>query len=40
MGLCQQFEKLTARLGELERGPQDLEQEKKGFRSPSSKMQK
>jgi len=40
MGLCQQFERLTARLGELERGPQDLEQEKKGFRSRSSKMEK
>jgi hypothetical protein len=40
MGLCQQFEKLTTRLGELERGPQDLEQEKKGFRSPSSKKEK
>jgi len=40
MGLCQQFEKLTARLGELERGRQDLEQEKKGFRSPLNKMGK
>ena len=40
MGLCQEFERLTARLGELERGPQDLEQEKKGFRSRSSKMEK
>ncbi len=40
MGLCQQFEKLTARLAELERGQQDLEQEKKGFRSPLSKMGK
>ena len=40
MGLCQEFERLTARLGELERGVQDLEQEKKGFRSRSSKMQK
>jgi hypothetical protein len=40
MGLCQQFERLTARLGELEREPQDLLQEKKGFRSLSSKMQK
>jgi hypothetical protein len=40
MGLCQQFERLTARLGELERGPQDVEQEKKGFRSRSSKTQK
>lgn len=40
MGLCQQFETLTARLGELERGLPDLEQEKKGFRSRSSKMEK
>lgn len=40
MGLCQEFERLTARLGELERGAQDLAQEKKGFRSRSSKMQK
>ena len=40
MGLCQEFERLTTRLGELERGAQDLEQEKKGFRSRSSKMQK
>jgi hypothetical protein len=40
MGLCQQFERLTARLGELEREEQDVMQEKKGFRSPSSKMEK
>jgi hypothetical protein len=40
MDLCQQFERLTARLGELERGPQDLEREKKGFKSRSSKMEK
>jgi hypothetical protein len=40
MGLCQQFERLTARLGELEREPQGVLEEKKGFRSPSSKMQK
>jgi hypothetical protein len=40
MDLCQQFERLTARLGELEGGPKDLEQEKKGFRSRSSKMEK
>ncbi len=40
MGLCQQFERLTTRLGELGRGPQDLEQEKKGFRSRSSKREK
>ena len=40
MSLCQQFERLTVRLGELERARQDLEQEKKGFRSPSSKTGK
>ena len=40
MGLCQEFERLTARLGELERAPQDLEAGKKGFRSRSSKMEK
>ncbi len=40
LGLCQEFERLTARLGELERGEPDLEQEKKRFRSPSSKMQR
>ncbi len=37
-GLCQEFERVTARLGELERGEQHLEPEKKRFRSPSSKM--
>jgi hypothetical protein len=36
-GLCQEFERLTARLGELESGEQGLEQEKKRFRSPSNK---
>ena len=40
MGLCQRFETLTARLGELEREPEDVEREKKGFRSRSSKMEK
>ncbi len=40
LGLCQQFERLTARLGEVARGPQDLEQEKKRFRSPSSKTER
>ncbi len=40
LGLCQQFERLTARLGELERSEQGLEQEKKRFRSPSSKMER
>jgi hypothetical protein len=40
MELCQQFERLTACLGELEREQQGVLEEKKGFRSPSSKMQK
>jgi hypothetical protein len=40
LGFCQEFERLTARLGELERSEQGLEQEKKRFRSPSSKMEK
>ena len=40
LGLCQEFERLTARLGELERGEQGLEQEKKRFRSPSSKTER
>ena len=40
MGLCQEFERLTARLGELERGEQGLEQEKKRFRSPSNKTER
>ena len=40
LGLCQEFERLTARLGELERGEQGLEQEKKQFRSLSNKMRK
>jgi hypothetical protein len=40
LGLCQEFERLTARLGELERSEPGLEQEKKQFRSPSSKMEK
>jgi hypothetical protein len=40
MGLCQEFERLTARLGELERVEQGLEQEKKRFRSLSSKTER
>jgi len=40
LGLCQEFERLTARLGELERGEPALEQEKKRFRLPSSKTQR
>jgi hypothetical protein len=40
MGLCQQFERLTARLGEFEREQRDVLEEKKGFRSPSNKMAK
>ncbi len=40
LGLCQQFERLTARLGELERATPGLEQEKKRFRLPSSKTER
>lgn len=40
LGLCQEFERLTSRLGELERSEQGLEQEKKRFRSPSSKTER
>jgi len=40
LGLCQEFERLTARLGELERGEQGFEQEKKRFRSPLSKTER
>ena len=40
LGLCQEFERLTGRLGELERSKEDLEQEKKRFRSPSSKTER
>ena len=40
LGLCQEFERLTARLGELERGEQGFEQEKKEFRSLSNKTRK
>jgi len=40
LGLCQEFERLTARLGELERGEEGLEREKKRFRSPSSKTER
>ncbi len=40
LGLCQEFERLTARLGELERGEQGFEQKKKRFRSPSSKTER
>ena len=40
LGLCQEFERLTARLGELEGTEQGLEQEKKRFRSPSSKTER
>ena len=40
LGLCQEFERLTARLGELERADEGLEQEKKRFRSPSSKTER
>ena len=40
LGLCQEFERLTSRLGELERREQGLEQEKKRFSSPSSKTER
>ena len=40
LDLCQEFERLTARLGEVERGEQGLEQEKKRFRSPSNKTER
>ena len=40
LGLCQEFERVTARLGELERSEHGLEQEKKRFRAPSSKTGK
>ena len=40
LGLCQEFERLTARLGELERDEPSLEQEKKRFRSPLSKTER
>ena len=40
LGLCQEFERLTERLGELERTDEGLEQEKKRFRSPLSKTER
>ncbi len=40
LGLCQEFERLTARLGELERDEPSLEQGKKRFRLPSSKTER
>ena len=40
VGLCQEYQRLTTMLGELERGEQGLEQEKKEFRSLSNKMRK
>ena len=40
MGLCQEFERLTARLGELERGEKELIQEKKPLRSPLNRTEK
>jgi hypothetical protein len=40
MGLCQEFERLTARLGELERGEKDLAQEKKRLSLPSNRTEK
>ena len=40
MGFCQEFERLTARLGELERGEKELIQEKKPLRSPLNRTEK
>jgi len=40
MGLCQEFERLTARLGELERSEMEGVQEKKRLRLPSNKTAK
>ena len=40
LGLCQEFERLTARLGELEGSDRDVEQEKKRFKLPLSKTEK
>jgi len=40
MELCHQFERLTARLGELERGEQEPGLEKKRRKSPLSKTEK
>ena len=40
MGLCQEFERLTARLGELERSESEGGQEKKRLSLPSNKIEK
>jgi hypothetical protein len=40
MGLCQEFEQLTARLGELERSEVEGGEEKKRLRLPSNKIEK
>lgn len=40
MGLCQEFERLTALLGERERGDTEGGQEKKRLRLPSNKIEK
>ena len=40
MGLCQEFERLTARLGELERRETEGALEKKRLRLPSNKIAK
>ena len=40
MGLCQEFEQLTARLGELERNEVEGGEEKKRLRLPSNKIEK
>lgn len=40
VGLCQEFERLTGRLGELERSAPDLDREKKRLRSRWSRTEK
>jgi hypothetical protein len=40
MGLCQEFEQLTARLGELERSEVEGGEKKKRLRLPSNKIEK
>jgi glucose dehydrogenase len=40
VSLCREFEQLTARLGEMERGESTFEQEKKRFKSPLNKTER
>lgn len=40
VALCHEFERLTARLGERERGEQDVRREKKRSRSPLSRTER